>query len=444
MTTVVPFSLKDSPALIERLLPVQKLSAEAYKEQMANIGKTLTGLGGYWKGRKPLVLNKACILGCLLPATDDLTRDLEIFEMLMGMDMASLEGRLEVKNDRESRFILGEQRSVGHQAPYRSWVQAASRAEECGPDLFDHIWEPVNKHLCTSADSFASLVEQLGAMRFGRRPRVADTFSGSGQIPFEAARLGCDAYASDLNPVACMLTWGAFNIVGGSRASREELTRAQAAVVLQATKQVDRLDVESDGRGWRAKVYLYCVETRCPQSGWLVPLLPSLIISKGQNVIAQLVPDTAMERYDVAIRTSATSAEVAAAARGTVRTDGRGQDPYLVHSVDGIEYRTKISTLRGDYRKEDGSNANRLRVWEKEDFKPRPSDIFQERLYCIQWARQKPKGRGEDYEFRAVTEEDLGRERIVDAYVGDHLADWQSRGWIPDSGLDPLAPSVQS
>ena len=67
--TVTPFSLKDAPALIERLLPVQKLSAEAYKEQMANIGKTLTALGSYWKGRKPLILNKACILGCLLPAT---------------------------------------------------------------------------------------------------------------------------------------------------------------------------------------------------------------------------------------------------------------------------------------------------------------------------------------------------------------------------------------
>ena len=35
MSSVVPFSLKDAPALIERLLPVQKLSAEAYKEQMA-------------------------------------------------------------------------------------------------------------------------------------------------------------------------------------------------------------------------------------------------------------------------------------------------------------------------------------------------------------------------------------------------------------------------
>src|ERR671934_1885175 len=84
--SITPFSLKNAPALIERLLPVQKLSAESYKEQMANVGKTLTALGSYWKGRKPLILNKACILGCLLPATDDLKRDLEIFEKLMAMD----------------------------------------------------------------------------------------------------------------------------------------------------------------------------------------------------------------------------------------------------------------------------------------------------------------------------------------------------------------------
>src|ERR1700690_3654425 len=87
---IVPFSLKDAPSLIESLLPVQKLSAESYKEQMAGSGKTLTALGSYWKGRKPLVLNKACILGCLLPATRDAKRDLEIFEKLMAMDAESL------------------------------------------------------------------------------------------------------------------------------------------------------------------------------------------------------------------------------------------------------------------------------------------------------------------------------------------------------------------
>src|SRR5579863_5312144 len=90
---VVPLSLKETPALIERLLPVQKLSAEAYKEQEARQSKTLTALGSYWKGRKPLILAKACILGCLLPSTNNPRRDLEIFEKLMGMDDESLVAR---------------------------------------------------------------------------------------------------------------------------------------------------------------------------------------------------------------------------------------------------------------------------------------------------------------------------------------------------------------
>jgi len=66
-----PFEWKDRPALIEPLFPVQKISAESFKEQMAGAGKTLTALGSYWKGRKPLILNKACIWGALLPATDN-------------------------------------------------------------------------------------------------------------------------------------------------------------------------------------------------------------------------------------------------------------------------------------------------------------------------------------------------------------------------------------
>ena len=93
-----------------------------------------------------------------------------------------------------------------------------------------------------------------------------------------------------------------------------------------------------------------------------------------------------------------------------------------------MNYKTKISTLRGDYQKPDGTIGNRLRLWEKHDFKPRPDDIFQERLYCVQWMRPKKKGKGYDYEFRAVTHDDLERERIVEEFVAEHLADWQAQG----------------
>jgi len=483
-TAVVPLSLAEAPALIERLLPVQKLSAEVYKERMAGSGQTLTALGSYWKGRKPLILAKACVLGSLLAATDDPKRDLEIFELLMGMDDLSFAAR--AKRRPKPKEILAalslarlrdyfkvtpddaltasapvdwsnpafakakvawradlperERRRMEEQLmprlPYRERVQASRRPEEV-PEVHDHVWDEVNAHLGTSARSFPELVEQLGIMRFGHRPRVADTFCGSGQIPFEAARLGCDVYASDLNPVACMLTWGAFHIVSASPERRERLARDQQALVETVQAEIDRLGVETDGKGWRAKVFLYCVEARCPQTGWMVPLLPTRVVSKGYRVIAELVPDAKRKRYDVAIRTDVSAADLEAAAAGTVRSDGRGQAPYLIHTVDGREYRTKISTLRGDYRKPDGTNGNKLRLWEQHDFKPREDDLFQERLYCVQWMRPKESGRTFEYEFRAVTAEDLERERIVEAYVAKHLAEWQAKGWVPDMRIEP-------
>lgn len=198
---IVPYSLKDAPSLIEKLLPVQKLSAEVYKERKAGSNQTLTALGSYWRGRKPLILIKACLLGCILPASDNLKRDLEIFEKLMAMDDISLKKRLRL--DTEQNLPL---------CSYRKIIEVSKRPEEIISIVHNHIWAEVNEYLGTTANSFCELVDQLGKMRFGHRPRLADTFSGSGQIPFEAARLGCDVYASDLNPIACMLTWSTFNI----------------------------------------------------------------------------------------------------------------------------------------------------------------------------------------------------------------------------------------
>jgi putative DNA methylase len=485
---ITPFSLKDAPALIERLLPVQKLSVEAYKEQMAGSGKTLTALGSYWKGRKPLILSKACILGCLLPATEDPARDLEIFEKLMAMDDESFVARWKRRpRPKELLTTLSiariadyftvepegvlpastpvdwskpeyatvkvawrtdcselERRRLEAQmlpkAPYRERVNQAQRPEEVMDTVHDHIWDAVNDHLGTSVHSFPELVEQLGIMRFGHRPRVADTFCGSGQIPFEAARLGCDVYASDLNPVACLLTWGAFNIVGGSEESREKLAQDQLKLVPRVQAEIDKLGVETDGKGWRAKVFLYCVEARCPQTGWLVPLLPTRVVSKGYRVVAELVPDPLTKRYAIQIRTGVSKAEIEAAETGTVGREGKYGEAYLIHQVDGVAYKTKISTLRGDYQKPDGTIGNRLRPWEKLDFIPRHDDLLQERLYCIQWMRPREQGKGEEYEFRSVTEDDLNREHIVQDYIAQHLVDWQRLGWVPDMRIEVGGP----
>ena len=66
-----PLSLKDAPSFIEVQFPVERLSAEAYKERTAVQGQLLTTLGSYWKGRKPLILVRAVCSAALLPATDN-------------------------------------------------------------------------------------------------------------------------------------------------------------------------------------------------------------------------------------------------------------------------------------------------------------------------------------------------------------------------------------
>ncbi|MCK9175501.1 MAG: DUF1156 domain-containing protein [Desulforhopalus sp.] len=484
---LTPFEWKEKPALIEHLFPVQKISSESYKEQMAGAGKTLTALGSYWKGRKPLILNKACILGSLLPTTDNPLKDLEIFELLMGMDGIALVKRLgRIKPEAIARRLKGldtacwfttrEEAELPEQTPfdirdypvevmhagqmhtvfprllweesvseidrlnleakalpfprYQENVAKAKRPEELGDPLFDHIWQRVNQHLGTTAHSMPELVEQMGIARFGHRPKVADVFSGSGQIPFEAARLGCDVYASDLNPIACMLTWGAFNIVGASPEKRAEINAAQKQLAEQVQTEIDALDIETDGNEWQAKVYLYCVEVKCPESGWMVPVIPSLIISKGYQVVAKLIPVPAEKRYDIDICHVNSSEEVEAAQTGTL------QKGDLVHSPDGItQHRVSIKSIRGDY-KEGKENRNRLRLWDKSDFIPRPDDIFQERLYCVQWMKQKLNGKRFDYEFRSVTDDDLAREQKVIDYVGDHLEEWQDNGYVPDMVIE--------
>lgn len=424
---VTPFIHQDRQPLIERAFPTGKVSIETQKERKAGSGQTLTGLGSYWKGRKPLILTRALVLASLIPASENLERDVQILEMLLGMDAQGMARRL----PKGKQDLLGT-------ASYGEQVLAAKRPEEIGDViLLDGIWEEVNAHLGTEASSIQELVEQLGIMRFGRRPKLADTFSGSGSIPFEAARMGCDVYASDLNPVACMLTWGAFNIVGAAPEDHARMKAEQERIVHAIDAEICAMGVEHDADGNRAKVFLYCLETRCPRTGWMVPMAPSWIISKKRNVIARLVPDHAAMRYEIEILTGVSAAEMAAAEQGTVR--GGNHDRRLYHPMLGDELGVGIKEIRGDYKDEKGVIRNRLRLWEISDVRPRPEDTFQERLYAIQWMDVGDIASGKSNPrswFAAPTAEDLAREEDVAAYVERHLAEWQESGIVPDMEIE--------
>ena len=492
---VVPYSLKDSPALIERIWPTGKISAEAQKERKANLGQTLTALGSYWKGRKPLILVKACVLGALLPATNDPEADLAVFEKLMAIDDESFLRRkwipscvqlvkrlhsigwmsrndasylftVRVRSEQDDgskwtfeEFHVDDIESLGRgsgrflewsddatEGDRHDWmvkyiqshsyidrVAAAKRPEQLEPgDLYEPIWAEVNSFLKTTANSIPELVEQLGIMRFGHCPKIADTFSGGGSIPFEAARNGCDVFASDLNPIGCMLTWGALNIIGADEELRSEIDLEQRRVTEKVDLEISQLGIEHDENGNRAKAFIYCLETRCPESGWLVPLIPSLIISKPRKAIARLIPDQANKRYDIQILSNVNAADFKTAKLGTVRK-GR-----LIHPMNDNQLGIPISTIRGDYRDSEGNSKNRLRAWEKLDFIPRDDDIFQERLYCIQWIKKESLSNKRQETFLAApTESDFERERKVEDHVRMKFRTWQEQGLVPDMPIEP-------
>ncbi|MGA2704741.1 MAG: hypothetical protein ABSH35_27075 [Isosphaeraceae bacterium] len=152
------------------------------------------------------------------------------------------------------------------------------------------------------------------------------------------------------------------------------------------------------------------------------------------------MPNHDKKRYDITIQTGVSDRELVEAEKGSIGREGRFDEAYLTHEVKGVTYRTKVSTLRGNYKRPDGSIGNLLRLWERHDFMPRRDDLLQERLYCIQWMRQRGAGKLVDYEFRSVTAEDCERERVVESYISQHLTDWQATGRLPDMRIEVGGP----
>jgi adenine-specific DNA methylase len=473
------------------VFPAQKVSTEAQRERKAGPAQTLPSIGSYWKGRKPLILVRAIVLGSLLPQTNDKEKDLEVFEMLMAFDSLSLAKRVYIQNSlkpidftnsinldnpwdyflhgikpEDDKFtevseltfpcditskglkirwrrditeceklnlIMQYLNNIGD---YETKSLLSKRPEEVDQNwLYEHIWKHVNlhyAHLGINANSIDQLTEQLGILRYGSRPKVGDAFSGGGSIPFEAARLGCDVNASDLNPIACMLTWGAINIVGESTEKRKQIASEQRELLDKLDQNITELKIEHDEKGNRAKAYLYCLETKCPETGWLVPMASSWAISKMRNIIGKLTPNYDLKRFDIEVVTGVSREEMKQAESGTV------QDGHLVYELNGKTYRTPIKTIRGDYTDENGNNANRLRKWNKADFKPAQDDIFQERLYAVQWITSETIGKSrEETFFRSVCDADLNREQIVSDIVSENIEKWQLDGLISDMEIEP-------
>lgn len=71
--------------------------------------------------------------------------------------------------------------------------------------LFDILRRMMGKKLHEAPEVYAEAQAEMLKHCDGKLPAVFDPFSGGGSIPLEANRLGFDAHAGDLNPVAVLL-----------------------------------------------------------------------------------------------------------------------------------------------------------------------------------------------------------------------------------------------
>jgi putative DNA methylase len=150
--------------LIEDYIPIEEISAEARREKSIRKGHISTL--HLWWARRPLVAARAAVYGALVPAPKD-------------------------KKERKAadEFVKKLCKYPG------------------SPDVFQQAQGNILRaHAERLTAEYGELVtvEDIEAGR-APRPRVLDMFAGGGAIPLEALRLGCEAYALDLNPVAHLI-----------------------------------------------------------------------------------------------------------------------------------------------------------------------------------------------------------------------------------------------
>lgn len=265
---------KDCKRLAEVDFPIAEVSKHAAREKSIRHGHPSTL--HLWWARRPLASSRAVLLGLLLPDPcnalcppefRDAAASLlpQITGRLEGVDVHELPPEHPPRKDRKSvgSEILRDQ-LLRFIADFANWDNAAHR---------------------TYLEVSRALVKAAHAPADGgsyEPPLVVDPFAGGGSIPLEALRLGCEAFASDLNPVACLILKVMLeDIPRHGPALAEELRRVGAEIKAQAEKELADL-YPKDPDGATPIAYLWARTVRCesPSCGAEIPLVRSFWLCK--------------------------------------------------------------------------------------------------------------------------------------------------------------------
>ena len=239
---------RECKRLAEVDFPIAEVSRHAAREKSIRHGHPSTL--HLWWARRPLASSRAVLLALLLPdpcdphCPEDFKRKaretLRAVRQPPASDAALRKGLLS--------FI----------ANFANWKSAADR---------------------THLDVGRALVE---AAHGEEPPLVVDPFAGGGSIPLEALRLGCEAFASDLNPVACLILKVMLeDIPRHGPGLAEELRRVGGEIKRRAEQELEDL-YPPDPDGATPIAYLWARTVRCeaPNCGAEIPLMRSFWLCK--------------------------------------------------------------------------------------------------------------------------------------------------------------------
>ena len=237
--------------LAEVDFPIADVSRHAAREKSIRYGHPSTL--HLWWARRPLASSRAVLLALLLPDPCDSecpsdfkakARDALLAMRARGMGLDA-----EVKSDDGLRRAL-----FRFIADFANWDNAANQ---------EYI------------DTGRALVR---AAHPEETPLVVDPFAGGGSIPLEALRLGCDAFASDLNPVACLILKVMLeDIPRHGPGLADELRRVGAEIKAHAERELaDLYPTYPDGATPIAYLWARTVRCESPDCGAEIPLMRSL------------------------------------------------------------------------------------------------------------------------------------------------------------------------
>ena len=239
---------RECKRLAEVDFPIAEVSRHAVREKSIRRGHPSTL--HLWWARRPLASSRAVLLALLLPDPCD-PHCPEHFKRQAREVLGEV--RQPPENDAEMRKAL-----LWFIANFANWDMAAN-----------DVYLRVGRNLVKAAHSEES-------------PLVVDPFAGGGSIPLEALRLGCEAFASDLNPVACLILKVMLeDIPRHGPGFAQELRKVGAKIKAKAAEELaDLYPADPDGATPIAYLWARTVCCEAPNCGAEIPLIRSFWLCK--------------------------------------------------------------------------------------------------------------------------------------------------------------------